>query len=151
MKAAGMEATGVIKATDLEEAPGMDPAALVRLEQLTDEAREHIEQSKAPNTRRAYRSDRADFSDWCRHHGRAPLPESPETLALYLTDCARGLKSSTVQRRMASITQDHAAAGYGESPVRHALDPHRFRYACFGTGNPQTAVRCGRLEPQSAY
>ena len=96
-------------------------AALVRLEQLMDEARGHVENSRAENTRRAYRSDWADFLDWCGHHGRAPLPASPETLALYLTDCAKGLKTSTIQRRMASITQAHAAAGYAESPVKHAL------------------------------
>jgi integrase len=96
-------------------------AALARLEQLTGEARGHVENSRAENTRRAYRSDWADFLDWCQHHGRTPLPASPETLALYLTDCAKGLKTSTIQRRIASITQAHAAAGYGESPVRHAL------------------------------
>jgi hypothetical protein len=65
-------------------------AALARLEQLTGEARTHVENSRAENTRRAYRSDWADFLDWCQHHGRTPLPSSPETLALYLTDCAKG-------------------------------------------------------------
>lgn len=89
------------------------------LSTLADEAREHVRNSKSDNTRRAYLSDWSDFSGWCDHHKRAALPALPETLALYLTDCAKGLKPSTLQRRLATISQAHRAAGY-ETPTTHS-------------------------------
>jgi site-specific recombinase XerD len=91
------------------------------LDTLATKAQEHIQNSRAQNTKRAYRSDWEDFTGWCRHKNLSPLPATPETVALYLTDSAKGLKPSTLQRRMASISQAHAAAGYPESPIRHAL------------------------------
>jgi len=97
-----------------------DRALPERYLRLTEKAREHAENSKAKNTRRAYKSDWADFTEWCRHHGATPLPASPETVALYLTDCAEGLKTSTLQRRLASLSQAHQTAGH-ESPTHHPL------------------------------
>jgi integrase len=38
-----------------------------------------------------------------------------------LTHLAQGLKASTIQRRMASISQAHAAAGHTPSPTKHPL------------------------------
>ena len=96
------------------------PGELIAWQALTEAAREHIENSKAANTRRAYRSDWADFTDWCGHHRRDALPALPETVALYLTDCAKGLKPSTIQRRMAAITEAHKTAGHDETPTKHA-------------------------------
>ena len=93
---------------------------LVALQRLAEETREHIENSKAANTRRAYKADWSDFTDWCQQHRRAPLPALPETVALYLTHCARGLKPSTIQRRIATISEAHRAAGH-ESPTKSAL------------------------------
>ena len=95
--------------------------ALARYTRLREEARAHVENSKADNTRRAYRADWDDFTRWCRDQDVTPLPAAPETVALYLTECAHGLKASTIQRRMASITQAHAAAGYPDSPIKHFL------------------------------
>lgn len=89
-----------------------------RFTRLAERAREHVENSKAPNTRRAYKSDWADFAEWCRYHGVTELPASSETVALYLTDCAEGLKTSTLQRRLSTISQAHQAAGH-ESPTHH--------------------------------
>lgn len=93
--------------------------SLATLSRLAEEARAHVENSKAGNTRRAYKSDWADFTDWCHHHGLGSLPASPETVGLYLTDCAKGLKTSTLQRRLSTISQAHQAAGH-ESPTKHA-------------------------------
>ena len=59
-------------------------------------------------------------SDWCRRRQRAPLPASPDTVALYLTHCARGLKTSTVQRRIATLSEAHRAAD-SKSPTRSTL------------------------------
>ena len=94
------------------------PKSLV-LAGLADEAREHIRQSKSENTRRAYKSDWADFMSWCADHKRASMPALPETVSLYLSDRAHTLKPSSLQRRMATINQAHQIAGY-ESPTKHS-------------------------------
>jgi site-specific recombinase XerD len=99
--------------------PDADHALPERFTRLAEKAREHVENSKAQNTRRAYKSDWADFTEWCRHHGVCELPASPDTVAFYLTDCAEGLKTSTLQRRLTTISQAHLTAGH-ESPTRHA-------------------------------
>lgn len=95
------------------------PSALAALTGLAGEARGHVENSKAQNTRRAYQSDWADFTEWCRQHGLTALPALPETVALYLTGGAKGLRASTLQRRLSTVSQAHQAAGH-ESPTKHA-------------------------------
>jgi integrase len=89
------------------------------LERMGADAARYLEQSKAPNTRRAYRADWADFTAWCTQYRRVPLPALPETVAYYLADRSLGLKTSTLQRRLATIAEAHRAAGY-ESPNGHA-------------------------------
>jgi site-specific recombinase XerD len=98
----------------LQPAPSAFPAAL---EETAAEAREYLAHAKAANTIRAYRSDWADFSGWCAERGFTSLPATPETVALYLTESARAVKTSTLQRRLSSISQAHQAAGH-ESPTR---------------------------------
>lgn len=88
---------------------------------LSDETRHYIKEAKAAETRRGYRTDWKHFSEWCRHHARQALPASPETVALYLTACAQTAKASTLQRRLTSISQAHAAAAFSESPTKTAL------------------------------
>lgn len=78
---------------------------------LVASARDYIRDSKAQNTRRAYRSDWAHFSGWCGQNGLQPLPAAPETVALYLTALADTCKVSTIARRFVAINQAHAAAG----------------------------------------
>ncbi len=48
------------------------------------------------------------------------MPAAPETVALYITDLAagRGLKASTIRRRLAAISQLHKEAGH-PSPAAH--------------------------------
>lgn len=79
-------------------------------------ARAYFEAARAENTVGAYRSDLNDFEVWCRVEagGLNPLPASPETVALYITDLAanRALKASTIRRRLAAISQLHREAGY---------------------------------------
>lgn len=96
-------------------------ADLTEVAKLTQEARDYIQDAKAKNTIRAYTSDWKDFTDWCKIQRRAALPATPETVALYITHLARGLKTSTIQRRISSISQAHAAAGYDDSPTKTAL------------------------------
>jgi site-specific recombinase XerD len=97
-------------------------SALAELEDLADQARIFIGQTKAPSTIRAYRSDWRHFEAWCIVRDLEALPAAPETVALYLTDLASSFKASTLQRRISSISQAHQAANLdsptGERVVR---------------------------------
>lgn len=99
---------------------------LVQLQQTAERARDFISQGQATSTGRAYRNDWADFTTWCQERGRVSLPALPATVALYVTDLASPAdpaqsprKVSTIQRRLASISQAHKLAGY-ESPTASA-------------------------------
>ena len=89
------------------------------LERLTERARDYVEASSSANTRRAYASDWAHFSGWCRRHGLDPLPPSPQLVGLYITACASGTalpggkKSSvaTIERRLSAIGWNYAQRG----------------------------------------
>jgi len=92
------------------------------LEETARLARGYFEAARAENTVSAYDSDLRDFATWCKVEagGLSALPASPETVALYITDLAagRGLKASTIRRRLAAISQLHKEAGY-PSPAAH--------------------------------
>lgn len=61
------------------------------------------------NTLRAYTSDWAHFEAWCTARNKAALPAAEQQVAAYLRSCAeQGLKLSTVQRRLAAISELHA-------------------------------------------
>jgi len=101
----------------LHEPRGAEHQA-ARLEELGERASAYIEGAKAENTRRSYRSDWADFTTWCAKYRRQPMPASPDTVAYYLADRSQDLKTSTLQRRLATISEAHRAAGV-ESPTKH--------------------------------
>lgn len=85
---------------------------------LHDAARAYAAGSKAPNTIRAYRSDLADFVDWCAGQGVVALPAAPTNISLYLTSLAQaGAKASTLQRRVSALSQAHQMAGHVPSPT----------------------------------
>ncbi len=75
-----------------------------------ERARHYARESRAANTRRAYRSDWADFTAWCQEHGRTALPAEPATVVLYLSGRADTLKTATLERRLTAISQAHKAA-----------------------------------------
>ena len=82
----------------------VDPRASVRA---------YIDAATAGNTRKAYKSDWADFSTWCEGAGKAALPAEPIDVAAYLAHLAdRGIKASTIQRRIAAIRAAHLAGGF---------------------------------------
>ncbi len=95
-------------------AQGQAAAALAT---VREQARDYARLAKAPNTRRAYRADWADFTAWCRAHDRTPLPAAPETVALYLAALAGHRKTSTLTRRLSAISQAHQVAGH-PSPTK---------------------------------
>lgn len=88
------------------------------LSDLEGRIRDFVRASRAKNTIRAYRSDFADFEDWCAGRGLLSLPARPETVAAYLADRAGDLRPSTLARRLAAISAVHRAAGFGGISVR---------------------------------
>lgn len=81
------------------------------LQAFAGRAREYAEQARAENTRRAYASDMRAFATWCGTRGECALPASPAAVLAYLIDNATTLKVVTLQRRLAAIREQHAAAG----------------------------------------
>lgn len=95
-----------------------DAEGVARLNGLVDVARGYAQASKADNTRRAYGHDWRDFVRWCEGHRLQALPAAPATLCLYLSALAEsGRKASTIERRLAAISQAHQAAGHVPSPT----------------------------------
>jgi site-specific recombinase XerD len=84
----------------------------VALKATTTVASDFARASKSEATRRAYRTDAADFAAWCESHGLEPLPGTVGTVGAYLASLARlGLKASTITRRCAGIQYMHRVAG----------------------------------------
>jgi len=75
-------------------------------------ARAYAHLAKADATRRAYRADLADFTDWCRQAGVSPLPASAAAVLAYLVDRAETLTVATLQRRLAALRDAHRIAGH---------------------------------------
>jgi site-specific recombinase XerC len=78
---------------------------------FAERARGYADQARAANTRRAYGSDVRAFEAWCEARGEVALPTSPAAVLAYLIDHATTLKVATLQRRLAAIREQHAAAG----------------------------------------
>ena len=98
---------------------GSDRRLQDRLQETARRARRYFESARAPATVRAYAFDLADFETWCKIEagGLSTLPATPETVALYISDAAgRGLKASTISRRLTAISVLHKAANL-DSPA----------------------------------
>jgi integrase len=103
-------------------------SALARSQQPSSAAQAYAEDSRAYNTKRAYRADWAHFCAWCEQQGVTSLPADPTNVGDYLSACARGdasaepprppLTVATLNRRMAAISQAHQLANYA-SPTKH--------------------------------
>lgn len=74
----------------------------------------YAKNAKAKNTRRAYESDWNDFVAYLKKRNHSAVPASPDDVALYLRYLVqrRGLKVSTVRRRLAAIAEAHQSNGY---------------------------------------
>jgi site-specific recombinase XerD len=99
--------------------PGVpEPAQIEAWQELSRAAWHYARASKASNTLRAYRADLADFTLWCKEHGRESLRAEPQTLSLYIADLGQhGAKLATVQRRLAAISRAHQLADVTPSPT----------------------------------
>jgi site-specific recombinase XerD len=80
---------------------------------LQDETLLNLQNSKANNTVRAYKSDFNDFELFCLKNGFKSLPSDPKIVSLYLTNLStKNAKMSTLRRRLVSIGVIHKLKGY---------------------------------------
>ena len=80
-----------------------------------EEAAGYARAEKAPATRRAYRSDFQQFCSWCETKRVPALPACPKAVAAFLAaEANRGVKPSTIGRRLAAIRYAHKLAGQGQ-------------------------------------
>jgi site-specific recombinase XerD len=80
---------------------------------LQEETLINLQNSKAKNTVRAYKSDFKDFSLFCVQNGFKNLPSDPKIVSLYLTHLStKNIKISTIKRRLVSIGVIHKMKGH---------------------------------------
>ena len=80
---------------------------------LQEETLLNLQNSKANNTVRAYKSDFNDFGIFCAQNGFKSLPSEPKVVSLYLTYLStKENKMSTLKRRLVSIGIIHKLKGH---------------------------------------
>ena len=80
---------------------------------LQQETLLNLQNSKAINTVRAYKSDFNDFGLFCARNGFKSLPSDPKVVSLYLTYLStKDVKMSTLKRRLVSIGVIHKLKGH---------------------------------------
>ena len=80
---------------------------------LQEETLLNLQNSKALNTVRAYKSDFKDFGLFCVQNGLKNLPSDPKIVSLYLTHLStKDLKMSTIKRKLVSIGVIHKMRGH---------------------------------------
>ena len=80
---------------------------------LQEETLLNLQNSKANNTVRAYKSDFNDFGVFCAQNGFKSLPTEPNIVSLYLTHLStKEAKMSTLKRRLVSIGVIHKLKGH---------------------------------------
>lgn len=82
---------------------------------IPDSIRQYVNAAIADSTRKAYRTDLADFMQW----GGA-VPATPETIAAYLADRADSLSPITLARRLVAIGRAHTSQGL-DDPTKSDL------------------------------
>ena len=80
---------------------------------LQQETLLNLQNSKANNTVRAYKSDFDNFRFFCAQNGFKSLPSDPKVVSLYLTYLStKEVKMSTLKRRLVSIGVIHKLKGH---------------------------------------
>ena len=86
---------------------------ITNIKALQEETLLNLQNSKANNTVRAYKSDFKDFGIFCAKNGFKSLPSEPKIVSLYLTHLStKGAKISTLKRRLVSIGVIHKLKGH---------------------------------------
>ncbi|MDA9006537.1 tyrosine-type recombinase/integrase [Litoricola sp.] len=79
---------------------------------------QHLDGAYAPNTLRAYRADFSGFIEFCERLESEPLPADPMLVAEFIQHLAETNKSSTIRRKVATISAIHRYS-YLEDPTKH--------------------------------
>jgi site-specific recombinase XerD len=103
----------------------MDKNLAVKIKSLENETLKNIRLSKAQNTLRAYKSDFQDFIGFCNINNLISLPAEPKTVSLYITHLSKTSKTSTLKRRLVSISTIHKAKGF-YIDIKHPLIVENF-------------------------
>ena len=83
------------------------------IKSLQEETLLNLQNSKAKNTVRAYKSDFNDFGLFCAQNGFKSLPSEPKIVSLYLTHLStKNVRMSTLKRRLVSIGVIHKLKGH---------------------------------------
>ena len=86
---------------------------ITNIKALKEETLLNLQNSKANNTIRAYKSDFNDFGLFCAKNGFKSLPSEPKIVSLYLTYLSsKEIKMSTLKRRLVSIGVIHKLKGH---------------------------------------
>ena len=86
---------------------------ITNIKALKEETLLNLQNSKAKNTVRAYKSDFNDFGLFCAQNGFKSLPSEPKIVSLYLTYLStKDVKISTLKRRLVSIGVIHRLKGH---------------------------------------
>ena len=86
---------------------------ITNIKALKEETLLNLQNSKANNTVRAYKSDFNDFGLFCAQNGFKSLPTTPDTISLYLSYLSsKDIKVSTLKRRLVSIKVLHKLKGH---------------------------------------
>jgi len=103
----------------------MDKNLIVKIKSLEKETLTNIRLSKAQNTLRAYKSDFQDFVNFCNINNLTSLPAEPKTVSLYITHLSKTFRTSTLKRRLVSISVIHKAKGF-YIDIKHPLIVENF-------------------------
>ena len=86
---------------------------ITNIKALEKETLLNLQNSKAHNTIRAYKSDFDDFALFCVKNGFQSIPSEPRIISLYLTYLStKNVKMSTLKRRLVSIGVIHKLKGH---------------------------------------
>jgi site-specific recombinase XerD len=88
--------------------------------ELRERTIEFNRRARAEATLRAYGIDWRQFEAWCRAHQLCPLPADARAVALYLTHLTDSCVTSTIERKLTSISVAHRKAGL-DSPRKSVL------------------------------
>ena len=88
------------------------------LRELVERAQNLMMSARSPATRKGYARDFLDFEKFCAGFGFLSMPAEGSTIALYLAECSKRLRPTTIARRLAAIAAAHKAAGYDRGAMR---------------------------------
>lgn len=80
--------------------------------QISERTKHYADNSRSESTKRAYLTDWAAFSDFCRKYGHYALPAMPSTISDFLSEQAERFRPATLERRLAAISVRHKKEGY---------------------------------------